>query len=189
MSNTLAIAAVTATLRYLLHEALRAEPDAVSGAHVTTHHPARLTAANTAATGINVFLYEASLDSAARHHEVPIRSPGQEIPERLPAAVDLQYLLSCYGNDDSLDPERHLARAIDAIVSNPILSAEVIAAAIAAYAAEPTAFLPHADLADQVERVRLTIRTLTITETSLLWSIIGTPYLPSIVCTASAVLL
>jgi hypothetical protein len=189
VSNTLAIAAVTATLQHVLREAVRAEPDAVSGADVTTHHPALLTVANTAATGINVFLYAATLDLGTRANHPSARSPARENAQPLATAVDLNYLLTCYGTDASLDPERHLARAIAAIVTNPVLSADVITAAIAAYAAEPTAFLRHSDLADQVDRVRLSIRTMSLAESSELWSVLGTPYQPSIACTASGVLL
>ena len=52
-----------------------------------------------------------------------------------------------------------------------------------------TAFLADADLADQVELVKLSPTPLSLEEMSKLWGVLGTPYLLSLTYTATVVLI
>ncbi len=164
MSNPLALAAVTATLRNLLQAGLDADPD-LAGASVTTKAPdkARLPADN--GNQLNVFLYQTNLDAAWRNRDLPgTVKPGERGFPPLPMV--LHYLLTAYGqNNDDVRGHHVLGRALAVLHDHPLLSPAEIEAA-----------LPASDLADQIERVRLTPEPLSVEELSKLWSSFQTNY-------------
>ena len=70
MSNHLAIATVTATLRDLVFAAVSAD---VPGANVTMVKPDGV-GSGVPATGVNIFLYQVTPSAAARNEDLPTRS-------------------------------------------------------------------------------------------------------------------
>ena len=73
---------------------------------------------------------------------------------------------------------------------NPVLTRDIVSAAMAHYADDvATMFLAQADLADQVELVKLAPAPLSLEDLSRLWSVLGTPYLLSLTYTATVVLI
>ena len=193
MSNALAIAAVTSTLRYVLERALSApHPGPVGGAAVTTLRPDQIASGEFAATaGLNLFLYQVTPNHAGNLTDLPTRNSDGTFIRRPVAALDLHYLLTGYGEDASLDGQRLLGRAITALAVSPVLTRDVIGAAVAAYETDAvTAFLASSDLADQLELVKLSATPLPLEELSRLWSVFQqTPYQLSVVYTATVVLL
>lgn len=193
MSNSLALAAVTSTLRHVLHEALgEAEPEPVGGADVTTYRPAQLADADTvgaAASGINVFLHTVTPNHAWNLTDLPTRRHDGSLAQRPLAALDLQYLITCYGDDEALVPQRLLGRAVLALAVTPVFTRDVVAAAMAKYGIDATGFLTRADLADQTDLIKISPTPMSVEETSKLWGILGTPYLLSLSYTATVVLL
>lgn len=192
MSNTLALAAVTATLKHVLHEALAWQPTPVGGADVTTHRPAQLANADlvpAGSAGLNVFLYQATPNHAWNLSDLPTRGRDGTLASRPAAALDLHYLITAYGDEEALAPQRLLARAVLALSITPTFTREVVTAAMDKYDVDPTAFLGSADLADQPEPVKVSPTPLSLEELSKLWGVLGTPYLLSHAYTATAVLL
>ncbi|HEY7430131.1 MAG TPA: DUF4255 domain-containing protein [Streptosporangiaceae bacterium] len=192
MSNGLAIAAVTSTLRYILDRALQhPHPGPVGGASVTTLPVQELAKADLAETaGINVFCYQATPNHAWNLTDLPTRRPDGSLVQRPVAALDLQYLITCHGQDASLDPQRLVGRVVTALSVNPVLTRDVVAAALDLYAGDTeTSFLAESDLADQVELVKLSPFTLSLEELSKLWAVFGTPYLLSLTYLATVVLI
>lgn len=194
MSNALAVAAVTSTLRYVLDLALQASgPGPVGGATVTTLRPDRLADADTvgeAATGINVFLYQVTANHAWNLTDLPTRRQDGSFVRRPVAALDLHYLITCYGDDASLATHRLLGRAVLALAVTPVLTRDVVRAAMQDLGADTdTAFLTEADLADQVELVKLSPEQLSLEDQSKLWATFQTPYLLSAAYSATVVLL
>lgn len=191
MSNTLAIAVVTSTIRHLLHESLGgAEPGAVDGAEVTTLRPHQLLrkpARHDKRAGLNVYLYDVTWSLAQDAYDPP--SPGGTRPrgQHPVSALDLHYLVTAYGDDAALEPQRLLARAVRALASTPVFTRPVIAAAIAKYGSGDTAFLADGDLAEQSEPVKLMPAALSLDEVSKLWGALATPYLLSFGYTARVV--
>jgi hypothetical protein len=147
MSNPLAIAAVTATLRNLLTVGISADPD-LADVTVTTQPVDRArTGANTA-NQLNVFLYHILPSAAWRNMDMPARVRNGEsgVP---PLALNLYYLLTAYGRDDDARvPFSHhlLGRAMSVLGDHPLLNA-----------AEIKASLPNNDLWSQIERIRFTL--------------------------------
>jgi hypothetical protein len=171
MSNSLAVAAVTATLRARLFSRLggpqvtvappNKAPDAVSGDHV------------------NLFLYRADLNPAFRNTDPPGWRPGESPKPVLPLV--LHYLLAAYSNDEGKAHEL-LGAAMLALHDSPVLSGDEIRAATA------TA-LPGSDLHLQPERVKITQETLSQDDIAKMWTAFGTPFRMSSAYQVTAVLI
>lgn len=191
MSNSLAIAAVTSSIRYVLDRSLQ-QPHAgpVGGALVTTLRPDELTTSDLAGTaGINVYCYLATPNHAWNLTDLPTRRSDGSPVQRPLAALDLHYLLTCYGADDALEPQRLLGRAVGALAATSMLGRDVVTSATDLYQGDtPTSFLTDADLAEEVELVKLTPVPLSLEEMSKLWGVLDTPYLLSLTYLATVVL-
>lgn len=192
MSNSLAIAAVTSTVRYVLERSLQATHlGPVGGARVTTLRPGDLGDADLAGpAGINVFCYLATPNHAWNLDDLPTRRSNGSLASRPVAAVDLHYLLTCYGQEESLDAQRLLGRAIVALKSTSVLTRDVVVDAMTHFGAQSeTSFLTEADLADEVELVKLSPVPLSLEEMSKLWGVLDAPYQLSLTYLATVVLI
>ncbi len=193
MSNALALATVTSTLRYVLDRSLAiAHPGPVGSAGVTTLRPDRLSSDELAgAPGLNLFLYQVTPNNAGALADLPTRRSDGSLIVRPTAALDLHYLLTGYGEDASLDGQRLLGRAITALAASPVLTRDVIAAAIDAYDGDAeTTFLAASNLADQAELVKVTMIPLSLEELARLWGVFQqTPYQLSVAYRATVVML
>jgi hypothetical protein len=184
MSNFRALATVTATLQSILQSAIQAD---VPGATVTTVRPGDDTSANLPTTGLNLFLYQISQNPHRSNDDLPTRSPDGTTVQRPVAPIELYYLMSCYGDDGTLEPQRLLGSAFAFLHAQPQLTRAEIQAAIS----DPTRpFLAASDLADQFDLIRFTPINLTLDELSRLWSVfLQTHYVLSTTFKASTVLL
>lgn len=186
MSNFLAIAMATETLRQMLDAAVKVD---VSGAQATAVRPAGNTPGapgNTPALGVNVFLYQVTPNAAYRNRDLPTRgSDGASILQRPRAAIDLHFVISCYGDDRQLEPQRLLGTVVRTLHQHAVLTRSQIAAAKSAFS-----FLAGSDLDTDVELIKLSPTTLTFEDLSKMWSILfQTPYALSITYMASLLLL
>lgn len=181
MSNHLAIAAVTATLKRSLQEALNAD---VPGAVATMGRPQP--AGENVAQGVNVYLYQVMPNAAFRGADLPTRRDGQFV-KRPQIGLNLQYLFSFYGNEATLEPQAVLGSVVRALHVQPVLTPEMIAQTLA----DPTfSFVAASDLPLAVETVKLTPAGLTFEEFSKLWSVLfQIPYVLSVTYEGSVVLL
>ncbi|HEY0558268.1 MAG TPA: DUF4255 domain-containing protein [Thermoanaerobaculia bacterium] len=183
MSNFLAVATVTATLRRMLQAVIATE---ISGAAVTTVRPGP--SSGLPQTGVNIFLYQVTPNPDLRNADLPTRRADGSTMDRPVAAVDLHYLFSFYGDEGHLEPHRLLGGTLRALHARPI----VTRAAIRDTLADPQfGFLAGSDLADDIDVVRITPLGLTLQELSQLWMGIfsKTDYALSVAYRASAVLL
>lgn len=180
MSNTLAIGAVTATLRSLIETEIAHEG---GGLRVTTLPPDKAQAFNPTADGggwINLFLYHTQINPAWRNTS----SPRQVKPNESgfpPLGLDLFYLVTAYektDGDSSVLAHRLLGRAMLVLHDHPLLGADEIRAVV-----------PDNDLADQIERVRITPHAMSLEDLSKLWMIFQTGYRISAAYQVSLVLI
>ncbi|HEV3468486.1 MAG TPA: DUF4255 domain-containing protein [Pyrinomonadaceae bacterium] len=183
MSNFLAVATVTAVLSEVLQAAVG--PD-VPGATVTTFRPDG-NGATMPAPGANVFLYLVTTNPAWQSADLPTRRPGGDLVLRPQAALDLHYLLTFYGDEAQLEPQRVLGSAVRALHSRPVLTRDVIRQTIG----KPNfSFLAASNLADSVELVKFTPLSLSLEELSKLWSVyFQTPYNLSVAYMGTVVLI
>jgi hypothetical protein len=187
VSNFLAVATVTAAIQQLLGQPAA---DDVPGATVSTDRPD--TKKNQTAPQINVYLYHVSPDPFARAVDLPTRrSDGTQV-QPAQAALDLHYLLTFYGDDKELEPQRLLGSAVRTLHTQPVLTRELIGDVVAAANANPAIHpsLVTTDLADAIDVVRVCPMPLDLEQLSKLWSVFfQTPYALSTAYTASVVLI
>ena len=185
MSNYLAIAAVTATLRKILTEAVSKD---VPNAKIKTVRPDSLGNGNQE-TGINIFLYQATQNTRFRNEDLPTRRANGTLNKRPLVALDLQYIFTFFGDDSLLEPQRLMGSAVSSLHTRPVLTRDAINAAIkdSQYA---NTKLDTSDLAEQLESIKFTPLPLNLEELSKLWSVFfQTPYSLSISYQGSVVLI
>ena len=179
MSNFLAIAAVSATLRRILNDAVSAD---VPGSTVTTARPDG-GAGGPPVTGVNLFLYQVMANAAGRNADLPTRRDDGTVVQRPREALDLHYLLSFTGRENELEPQRLLGSVARTLHAQPVLSRQSIQSTKAA-----VAFLAASDLDGDIELVRFTPLSLSLEELSKLWSVFfQVPYALSVAYQASVV--
>ncbi len=182
MSNFLAIATVSASLRQALEEAVAAD---VPGATVIGHRPDA--ARPHSAPAVNVYLYQVTPNAAWRNADLPTRRGAGRPIQRPRAAFDVHYLLSFYGDDSNLEPERLLGSVVRRLHEHPVLARGMIERTVA----DPGfGFLAGSDLADENELVKFAPSALSLEELSKLWSVFfQTPYVLSTAYQGTVVLI
>jgi hypothetical protein len=185
MSNTLAIAAVTRTLRQLIDDAVKetlpgplpTDVQLTNQIQVTTLPLDKARESNATANQVNLFLYHNVPSATWRNQDLPRQARPGEIS--LPAlALNLYYLITAYGQDDNeLISQLLLCRAMRALHDHTLLMPEEISNAMAA-----------SELHNQSERVRITLQPLSQEEMYKLWMTFQTPYRNSAAYEVSVVL-
>ncbi|MBE9004760.1 DUF4255 domain-containing protein [Fortiea sp. LEGE XX443] len=183
MSNYLAIATVTATLQRTLQASVQLDVD---GARVTTVRPDRLNGA-TPEAGVNVYLYDILLNSAWRSADLRQRHSDEKYTKRSQTGLDLYYLLTCYGNDVELEPQRLMGSIVRTLNSKSMITQEMIRETVAD---STFTFLADSNLAEQVEAIAISPVDMNIEEISKIWTVFfQTPYSLSLGYKASVILI
>ena len=197
MSNVLAIAAVTQLLKDLLNDALvNGDISTALGADflVTALPPDRVVSDNgDQATQLNVFLYGVTPNAALRNDDLPTRGVDGSLKRRPRLALDLHYILTAVSAEE-LHAEILLGYAMQLFHERPILGRELIRAALQAAVIDqilPQGFDPvrASELADQVELLKITPRSLSMDDMSKLWTAFQTSYRTTVAYDVSLVLI
>lgn len=171
MSNALAIATVTAALRNLLTMGVPLNLPAdlpiefdLSDLQVTTQAPDKARSTNSN-NQLNLFLYQTALNAALRNTDLPTPVRSGEVVQP-PLTLDLHYILTAYGRDDS-DIHAHvlLGQDMRLLYDHTLLGAIELRDA-----------LPGSTLHEQIERVRITLQPVQIEEVSKSWTAFQSPY-------------
>lgn len=184
MSNALAIAAVTTTLKNLLTrifmDANLKLDDELDNTKVTAMSPDK--ARTDVVNQLNLFLYQAIPSAAWRNMDMPrqVRPGETALP---PLGLNLYYLLTAYGADNNdVLAHRLLGQSMSFLHDHPVLGALEIR--------ELTQDeLPNSDLHTQIERVRITLQTLNSEELFKMWTGFQSNYRISIAYEVSVVLI
>ncbi|MGH3796778.1 MAG: DUF4255 domain-containing protein [Pseudonocardiaceae bacterium] len=172
MSDARAIEAVTATLVRLVDDAVKE----VGGARAIAQPPHEVQT-NGDPLQVNLFLYQTDVDGALRNEDAPDRLPGETGDPPLPLV--LHYLLTPYVRDGKdIDAHRLLGLAVRALQEQALLSRTQLADAA-----------PFSDVAQQLERIRITWQPLGEKDIYSLWSAFQTPYRLSTAFEVRAVLI
>lgn len=186
MSNHLAIATVTAALRTVLANALAADQLGMDP-NVTTMRP-DLLGSDRLKTGVNLYLYQVVSNVAHRNDDLPTRRADGTLVRLPQVALDLHYLVSCYGNDADLEPQRLLGSVMRALHARPTLSRDIIVKTLQQPDAPP--WIVQSNLAEQIDAVRFSPLLLSLEELSKIWSVFfQTKYTLSVAYAASPVLI
>ncbi|RUL78934.1 DUF4255 domain-containing protein [Dyella choica] len=179
MSNALAIAAATCTLRNLLQAQIPLLDSDLSDISVTLQPP-DMARKGVSSSQLNLFLYQVVYNAAWRNMDMPGRVRAGESGQP-PLALNLHYLITAWGRGET-DPDavshRVLSAAMSFLHDRPLLDRSDIRSA-----------LLNNDLADQIERVRLTPLPQSVEEISKLWTAFQTNYRVSSAYEATVVLI
>lgn len=181
MSNHLAIATVTAALGQIAHAAAQS---AVSGVMLRIGRPSA-PSGGTAERKLHVYLYQVTPNAALRNVDLPTRDSNGRLVHRPQAALDLHYLVSFYGDDQALEPDRMLGAVARDLHARPLLTAQLIRDVIGGRSE-----LAGSDLDSALESVKFTPAQLSLDEMSRLWSVmVQTPHALSIPYVGTVVLI
>jgi hypothetical protein len=185
MSNFLAIATVTETLRSLLDYYVSKDVTGATATHVSPSGANNTGTGNgLPAVGVNIALYQVMPDAATRNMDLPTRrnADGSTL-RRTRAAIDLHYMLSVYGAPATLQDHRVLGSVLRTMHTYATLSRELID-----QAATASSGLSSQDLSVDIELVKFIPIALTLDELSRVWSVyFQTSYALSVCYQASVI--
>jgi hypothetical protein len=196
MAGPFAIAAVTAVLKDLLNDGLaNHDLSAVGNVTVTALPPDRIPVTTAEEKSqINLFLYQVTPNIGWRNVGLPSRSSSSERLTNPPLALDLHYLVTAYGKGE-FHAEALLGYAMQLLHERPVLTRNMIRATLKP-ALPPDVTLPpglamiaSADLAEQVESIKISPAHLDTEEMSRLWAAMQAKYRPTAVYHLSVVLI
>jgi hypothetical protein len=174
MSNSLAIAAVTTTLRNLISQGVAQE----LGDGIVTTQPPDKARYHHDKNQINLFLYHILPNASWRTMDLPNRVKPGEIGQP-PLALNLYYIITFYGKDnDDILAHRLLGQAMHILNDYAVLNP-----------ADIKISLGESDLHNQVERVRITLQPMSLEDISKLWRTFQTQYRISAVYEVSVVII
>jgi Pvc16 N-terminal domain len=177
VSNALAIAAVTTTLRQLIIRGVTELPND----NVTTM-PLDKAFNGNGKDQINLFLYQTVPNAVWRNRDLPNQvKPGET--GQPPLALNLHYLISATGDQDNeIRSQEWLGKAMSILHDHPVLGKREIQDAV-------QAVLSGSDLHEQIDRLRITPLLLTLDDLSKLWGTFSSPYRLSAAYEVSVVLI
>ncbi len=177
---------VTETLRHLLTEAAAR---AVPGLDARVGRPQASTNGSEE-PGINIFAYQVNPNPAWSNADLPTRNSAGTLTRRPQIGLSIDYLFSFRGPETELVPELLLGSCVSRLHAQPLLRQEQIERVIHPPEQPPHPILQDSDLANQIERVKLTQLPLSLEELSKLWSVFfQIPYMLSVAYQASVVLI
>ncbi len=198
MSSPLAIAAVSAVMKDLLDNALVDHSvNATLGALVTVTAvaPDLIELNGDTDPQLNLYLYRVTPNQGWRNAGLPSMSANGQRLANPPLALDLHYLLTAYASQD-FQAEILLGYAMQMLHEVPVLTRDAIRTTLGTPSPVGDDLLPPAlgsfvaaDLADQVELVKLTLDQMSTEEISKLWAAFGATYRPTAAYRASVVLI
>lgn len=164
MSNDLAIATVTASLKRFLGNALTH----ISGVSITVGQPDQKDATTNDHGRVNISLYQVTQNPGWRNADLPTRRPDGSLSQRPQLALDLHYLFSFYGDKTTLLPERLMGIVMKTLHVQPFLTRQMIRDTVGN---QEFLFLQNSNLADQSELIKFSPVSLSLEELSKIWSI------------------
>jgi len=178
MSNELAIAAVTRTLRDLLYQSIR---DELADPSVTALPPDRAREQQTG-NQVNLYLYhtQPSLERCNQHPQFQLRRGETRKP---PLALDLYYLVTAYGEGEK-DEIGH--RLLGRVMSFLHDRSQILPSEIEMATAED---LSESDLHQQVDRIQISPLSLSFEDMSKLWQSLQAGYRLSVAYRVAVILL
>lgn len=199
MSNALAIAGVTAVLRDLLNEGMINHniASSVGNVKITSDPPDTIkTTGADADSRLNLYMYRVTPNQGWRNEGLPSRGANGTRLTNPALALDLHYLLTAYGKEQ-FHTDILLGYGMQLLHETPVLVRDRIrqslggAPPVSGAGVLPSTYpaLAAADLAEQVEQVRIAPEFMNTEEMSKLWSAMQASYRPTAAYMASVVLI
>lgn len=192
MSSALAIAGVSAVLTDLLNNGIIDHN--LGAVKVSAKPPDRvIPPGSTDISQLNLFLYHVAPNPGWRNTALPSRGGDGARVSNPPLALDLFYLLTAYGEKD-FQAEVLLGYAMQLFHETPVLTRDAIRTALRGPQAPVDgtilpSLLDAADLAEQVEQIKIIPQSMSTEEMSKLWTALQTSYRPTAAYQVSVVLI
>jgi hypothetical protein len=178
MSNALALAAITATLRELLEGVLLDSSSIGGPVKVTAQAPDLINTDAMTSPQLNLFLYQVTPNAGWANVGLPARDARGERTAVPPLALDLHYLLTAYAKED-FQAEIVLGYAMQCLHEWPILPRERLREMHAGWKKDGDNLrraLATSNLAEQVEAIKVSPAKMDAEELSKLWTAFQTGY-------------
>ena len=198
MSTALAIAATTRVLSSVILQGIQSAESATPGLSgilgsaptMTSRAPDQLETGNGEVAQLSLFLYHVTYNQGWREVGLPSRNGSGAGVNRPPLALDLHYLLIAYGDSEYV-PQILLGLGMQALHETPFLYRQQI---INVFTPGPPlspidAALATANLADQIEMIKVTPEPLATEDLSKLWTAFGSKFRPAAGFEATVVLI
>jgi hypothetical protein len=194
MSGNLAIAAVSAVMKYLLQNPAASDSIAavVPNLAVTAVAPQHV---GDDAPHINIFFYRAMVNTGWAQSGLPARNSQGARVNNPALALDLCYMISAHASQDFFG-EILLGYAMQTFHENPVLTRKTIRDALTSSSLVTTdtpeellAAIATTELAEQIEQIRLAPHYPAADEAANLWTGIHADYAPTAYYRASVVLI
>ena len=192
MSGPFAVAAVSKVLQRLLNRGITGgvdELDAFGNVSVTALPPDRIVTTPTEPTQLNLFMYQALVNTAWRNVGMPSHAAAGERLTNPPLGLDLHYLLTAYGEKEFF-AEALLGYGMQMLNETPVLTRDFIRETwTSPTPSDAEKALANSNLADQIELIKISPLNLNIEEISKLWTAIQAKYRPTAAYRVSVVLI
>ncbi len=183
MSNSLAVATVTAALANHLARIVGEGPSGgVPGARVTTLNPGSA-ALRDGDPLVNLYLFRVARNGFVSNRDLPNRAADGRGLKAPTIALDLDYMVTVFGDDARLEPQVLLGAVVAWLNAEPSLDRALIQATIA-----HTPWLAGSNLGEGTEPVRIAPMSLAPDVMARLWSeFVNVPYQLTVLYTLSVV--
>lgn len=197
MANALALAAVTAVLRDLLNDGLiNSNVGSAFDFEVTVQPPDLLSATNGQPTNrLNLYLFRTTPNPGWVNVRYPSRNPSGERISNPYLALDLHYILSAHSTDN-FNAEILLGFGMQVLHEMPVLDRDDIRNSLSGPGVVDGSILPAAfqtlaaaDLADQIEQIKIAPQNIGLEEMSQIWTAVNAPMRMSALYLISVVLI
>lgn len=193
MSTALAIAATSRVIAAVVDDAVAAArlvlPTILGGATTSSSSPDHLvTGTDGEVTHLNLFLYHVTYNQGWREVGLPTRASGGSQIGRAPLAIDLHYLMSAYSAGD-YEAQIMLGIGMQAVHEIPVLFRDKITQVFSAPATQVDKALASADLANQIEMIKIVPQQIGTDELSKLWTAFQSKFRVSAAYAVSVVLI
>lgn len=186
MKRVFDVAMATRALRGTILDALKAAD--LESVGVSTNRPDK--ADNLTSASVNLFLYHVEPNTSLRNLDAPVRRSDGRLLQRPRMALDLHYLVSFYGYNET-SPEKLLGSTVTYLYSRPLLSPTRIRDAWDEVNGDaPVEDEEIRQYLEEVPRIALSLNQFSLEDLSKLWSVLfQVPYVLSVAYRATAVIL
>lgn len=186
MSDTNAVAAVTAVLTHILGDVVG---NAVENAKLSHVRPDDVPDGQDV---VNIYCYGVSRNASLANAALPWRAPDGTVRNKPLLALDIEYLFTFHGKDSHLEPQRLMGAVATTLNAHPVLGPTTIQTAIDNLSTENEYkdWIGDCDLAEQVPAIRIVPVPMDLEQMSKLWSVFfQTAYELSVAYQVSVVLM
>jgi len=127
MNSSFSIAACTVAIADRLHMFIG---DAVPGARVTTLNPGS-EALRTGDPFVNLYLFRTTRNGFVSNNDLPTRGPLGQARNSPVLKLDLDYMITFFGDDSRLDPQRLLGLVAGGLNAEPYVPRDMLRSAVA----------------------------------------------------------